>query len=50
MDETIIPRNLTMQIVPNWKAAFLLKLVGPVKVTRLQSFVAILSNPLIWGR
>jgi hypothetical protein len=39
-----------MQIKRNWKARFLLWLVGAVKVTRLQSSVANLSNPLICGR
>ncbi len=39
-----------MQIVANWKAAQFLKLVGPVKSTRLQSTVAILSNRHICGR
>jgi hypothetical protein len=38
-----------MPIKRNWKAQFLLWLFGPVKVSRLQSFVANLSNPLIGG-
>ncbi len=50
-ETTFTPTNgLTMQILPNWKAGFLLRLVGPVKITRLQNTVAILSNRQICGR
>jgi hypothetical protein len=42
--------QLTMAINANWKARFLLKLVGAVKVSGLQSFVANLSNRVIAGR
>jgi len=42
--------TLTKQIVPNWKAAFLLRLAGPVKSARLQTAVAGLSNRHICGR
>ncbi len=41
--------HITMPIKRNWKAAFLLWLVAPVKVARLQSSVANLANPLIGG-
>lgn len=34
----------------NWKARFLLELLGPVKIARLRRPRANLSNPLIGGR
>ena len=39
-----------MPINTNWKARFLLRLVGAVKVSRLQRLRANLSNRVIGGR
>jgi len=41
--------NLTMPINANWQARFLLKLVEPVKVSRLQRHFANLANRVIGG-
>jgi hypothetical protein len=41
--------GITMPMNANWKARFLLCLVGPVKVSGLQSAVANLSNRVIGG-
>jgi len=42
--------HIIMPINANWKARFLLGLVGSVKVSRLQRLVATLSNRVIAGR
>ena len=39
-----------MPINTNWKARFLLRLFGPVKVSRLSPLRADLSNRVIGGR
>ncbi|MCP4374186.1 MAG: hypothetical protein GY797_39695 [Deltaproteobacteria bacterium] len=43
------PKNLTMPINANWQAGFLLWLVGPATVIRLQCPVANLANRVIGG-
>jgi len=39
-----------MPIKANWKARFLLELLGPVKISGQQRYFANLSNRLIGGR